>query len=149
MHAGVLLIGVLFSCAIPLDAQSWDGLRSLNPGDRVKVLDTSGQEQKAVFTNFSPDSIEITKGKNNLVIGRTRVRRVQQRTSSHRVRNVIIGTAIGLAIGLTVDYTLGTYLRNESGEDSGVRSITYIAPITLFGGIGAFLPAYRTVYRAP
>jgi hypothetical protein len=50
-------------------------------------------------------------------------------------------------VAVTVDQTLGTYLRNE-GVNNG-RAITYIAPIGLFGGIGAALSSYKTIYRAP
>jgi hypothetical protein len=80
-----------------------------------------------------------------IAIERNKVRRVQVRSGARRVRNLVIGAAIGLAVGVTVDQTVGAYLRNETG-DSG-RGITYAAPIVVFGGIGAALPGYRTVYR--
>ena len=51
-----------------------------------------------------------------MAIERTRVRRVQVKSASRRVRNIVIGAAIGLAVGLVADQTLGTYLRNEAGE---------------------------------
>jgi hypothetical protein len=56
-----------------------------------------------------------------------------------RVRNFVIAAAIGLAMGVTVDQTLGAYLRNETGDSH--RAVTYIAPIALFGGVAAVLPA--------
>jgi hypothetical protein len=30
---------------------------------------------------------------------------------------------------------LGAYFRNETGETSGTRAITYIVPIAIFGGL--------------
>jgi hypothetical protein len=144
-----LLIFVSLCCGLPLQAQSWDALRSLNPGDRVKVLETGGQEHSGVFARFSPNAISLTAGHNEVSVERSRVRRVQLRSGARRARRVLIGAAIGVAVGLTVDQTLGAYLRNESGEGTGSRAITYIAPIALFGGIAGAFPAYRTIYRAP
>jgi hypothetical protein len=71
---------------------------------------------------------------------------VKVRSTSRRVRNLLIGAGIGLAIGITADQTLGTYLRNESGDSQ--RPLMYAAPIALFGGIAGAFPAYRVVYSA-
>ncbi|HEY2016559.1 MAG TPA: hypothetical protein VGH38_23810 [Bryobacteraceae bacterium] len=139
------VIFAIFAFSLPLCAQSWDELHSLVPGDRINVLDTTGKELKGTFRAVSADAITVASGQSETAIERLRVRRVQVRSSSRRVRNAVIGVAIGLAIGVAVDQTLGTYLRNESG-DSG-RAATYAAPIALFGGVGALLPPYRTVYR--
>jgi hypothetical protein len=138
----------LLTCAIPLPAQSWDALSSLKPGETVKILDSARREQKGSFRTVSADAISIATGTREVAIERTRVRRVQVKSSSRRGRNVLIGVAVGLAVGLVADQTIGAYLRNESGESSGTRALTYIAPIGLFGGIGAAAAGYRTVYRA-
>lgn len=142
------IVVALLTCGIALRAQSWDELRGLNPGDRVKVVDTSGQQHKGVFTAVSADAISLEKDNSQIAIERSRVRRVQVRSTSRRVRNALIWSGIGVAVGATLDQTLGTYIRNESQESGGARALTYIAPIALFGGITAARPAYRTVYDA-
>ena len=147
MPVRILAIFTLLACAASLWAQSWDGLSSLNPGERVTVLEKSGREHKGVFRSVSTQAISIEERSSQVAIERARVRRVQAGSHAHRVRNLLIGAGIGLAIGLTVDQTLGTFFRNE-GHDSG-RAVTYIAPIAVFGAIGAALPGHRTVYRAP
>ena len=139
------VILTLLACGLPLCGQSWDVLRGLYPGDRIKILDNAGQEFKGAFTSATADSISMKSDNRELAIERPRVRRVQVRASSRRVRNILIGVGLGLAVGVTVDQTVGTYLRNEAGESR--RALTYIAPIALCAGIGAALPAYRTVYR--
>lgn len=144
MLSRLVLAWLTFGLA--LSAQSWDTLRSLKPGDSIKILDAAGHESKGAFRAATADTITLTTGKNQTSIERPRVRRIQVRSGSRRVRNALIGAGIGLAIGVTVDQTLGAYLRNETG-DSG-RAITYAGPIGLFGGLGAALPAYRTVFRA-
>jgi hypothetical protein len=132
---------------LSLSAQSWDGLKQLKAGDRVSVLDNTGKEHKGMFTAVSADAISLETGKGQESVERPRVRRVEVRSSSRRMRNVLIGVAVGVAVGVTVDQTLGAYFRNETGESGGARAISYVAPIAAFGGLGA-LPANRTVYRA-
>jgi len=138
---------VIFSCAIALGAQSWEDLSGLKPGDRVKVKDASGKEYKGSFRALSADAITIETRNKELSVERARVRRVQIASSSRRLRHFAIGAGIGFALGLITDQTLGAFLRNESGEGTGARALTYIAPIGLFGGIAAAAPAYKTVYR--
>ncbi len=139
------LLLALLAFGIPLHAQSWDELRGLKAGDRTIVQDTAGQDHKGAFRAVSAEAIAIETDKGEAAIERSKIRRVQVRSNQRRVRNAVIGAAIGVAIGVTVDQTLGAYLRNES-NGSG-RAVTYAAPIGLFGGLGAALPAYRTVYR--
>jgi hypothetical protein len=147
MLPGLLLLFSLLAGVVPLSAQTWDELHALKPGDRITVLDTGGQQRKGVFTAVSPDSISLQSNQSVVAIDRTRVRRVQLRLNSRRVRNIVIGVAIGVATGLIADQTIGRYLRNES--DTSGRPLIYIVPIALFGGISAAFPGYRTVYRAP
>jgi len=41
------IVLALMICGLPLHAQSWDAVRGLKPGDRVNVLDNSGQMHTA------------------------------------------------------------------------------------------------------
>jgi hypothetical protein len=154
----VVLAGILeqmtrffasFACILPLMAQSWDPVRALGAGARVKVREIGGVEHKGNVTAVTPDAIAIAVGTTTLSIERTKVGRVQVHAKSRRSRNIAIGAGIGLALGVAVDRTLGTYLRNEGVSGGGGRALTYIAPIGLFGGIGAALSPYKTIYRAP
>jgi hypothetical protein len=136
---------MLLACG--LFAQSWDGLNGLRPGEPVRVVDTNRVEHSGTFTAVSPTAISLHTRKGEVSVERTRVRRVQIRSTSRRLRNALIGAAIGVAVGLTVDQTLGARLRNESDESG--RTNTYFAPIALFGGLAGAFPAYRTVYKGP
>jgi hypothetical protein len=132
----------------PLCAQPWDALRDVQ-GKRVKVLDTAGVEHKGVCAAVTADAITVQSGNAQVSIEKTKVKRIQAASGTRRVRNLVIGAAAGVAVGLVTDQTLGQYLRNETGESAGARAVTYVAPIALFGGIGAALSGYHTVYRAP
>lgn len=127
-------------------ASSWESLQNLR-GQHVKVAEITGEEQKGVCDSITPEAITVNTGKGSVSIERAKVRRIQVSSGMRRLRNFAIGAAIGLAVGVVVDQTLGTYLRNETG-DSG-RAVTYAAPIGLFGGIGALQSGYRTVYHMP
>ena len=72
---------------------------------------------------------------------------MQVRSNQRRIRNVLIGAAIGAVVGLAVDQRLGRYLRNETGD--GGTALSYSIPIALCAGVGAWVPGYKTIYRAP
>lgn len=140
--------GILLACGLSLQAQSWDALHGLRPGETIKVEDTGRREYKGAFTTVSEHGISIEEHGGMVEIERARVRRVQVRADSRRMRNILIGAGIGLAVGLAVDQSAGRYLRNETGESGGTQALTYAVPVALFAGIGAGLSPYRTIYRA-
>ena len=148
LQTGVTYLAALLLCGSIIQAQTWDTLGGLRPGDRVKILDYAGEVHKGAFAAFTADAISVRTGKGETSIERRRVRRVQVRSSARRVRNILIGAGLGVAAGVVADQSIGRSLRNEIGESSGVRAAGYIAPIGLFAGIGAALPAYKTVYRS-
>jgi hypothetical protein len=139
-----LALAVLLG-AFPLSAQSWDAVRGLQKGDRVKVLERDGTEHKGAVTSVTPEAVSLATGTTQVSVDRPRVKRVQLHSPSRRVRNIAIGAGIGLALGVVVDQTVGAYLRNESSSTG--RPWSYIVPIGLFGGIGAALSPYRTIYN--
>src|ERR1044071_8631316 len=125
------LFAILTLASSAAFSQSWDSLRELKPGDRVVILDRTGNDHKGEFRSYTADTIRITNGKGEDAIERTKIRRVQVRASSRRLRHVLIGAGIGVGIGITVDQTFGTYFRNESGQSEGARALTYVAPIAI------------------
>lgn len=147
MRTLLLCLLALLPLQFPLRAQSWEALRELSPNDRIKVEITSGPGYLGIFQSVSADAISLDTGHGAVSVERTRVRRIQVRSTGRRIRRVVIASAVGLAIGITIDQSLGTLFRNESGETSGARAATYIAPSAVFGAIAAAFPAYRTLYR--
>ncbi len=77
------------------------------------------REFKGTLTSVSDSAIAIRESNGGEVsIERARVRRVELRSGSRRVRNALIGAGVGLAVGATVDLTLGVRLRNEGSGAS-------------------------------
>lgn len=140
------LLAVL-AIAVPLLAQSWEPVRALGAGARVKVSETSGVEHRGNVTAVTPDAITIATGSAALSIERTKVSRVRVHGKSRRARNIAIGAGIGVGVAVALDLTFGRYFRNEGADNH--RALTYIVPIGVFTAIGAALSPYKTIYRAP
>ncbi len=133
-------------CKLACGADSWDLLKSLRPGDAIRVMDASGN-RTGRFVKWSAEAITMEKGKSEVALERAQVERVQVKSGARRARNAAIGGAIGLALGVLADQTLGRYARNETGETTGARVATVMAPAGLFAGIAALTSGWRTVYR--
>jgi hypothetical protein len=127
----------------------WDEVQRLQKGAVVRVTATSDKTYRGTFTGLTHQSIVIVESKGEVSIAKKDVLRVDVKSKGRRTRNTLIGVGAGLAFGLVIDQTAGAYLRNETGESGGARAATVVLPAALFGGIGAVLPGYRTVYRAP
>lgn len=136
---------VLIACVLPVFAQSWEPVRALAPGARVRVREIGGVEHKGNVTAVTPDAITIATGAASVSMERTKVGRVQVHGKSRRARNMAIGAAVGAGVGLAMDQTFGQYFRNEGADNH--RAITYLAPIGIFTAIGAALSPYQTIYR--
>ena len=92
----------LVLCAVPARAQSWESVRGLQPGDRVKVQETGGKEHKGVVADRDPGS-DFARRQANAGLARPRPR--EAGSDSQRIaarRNIAIGAAIGVAPGSTV-----------------------------------------------
>jgi hypothetical protein len=129
-------------------SHDWGRLSQLRPGDRIQVIQTDGREQVGDFAAATADSLTITSASAQTRLERSRVRKVVVLSRSKRLRNTLIGAGIGFAVGLTLDQTVGTYLNNEVGYSAGARTLVYLAPIGLFGGIGAAIASHPTIYQA-
>src|ERR1700686_4058693 len=96
LKRGELMIGIqlcvyaivaVVAAGLPVSAQSWEALRGLQPGEQVKVQETSGQEHSGPLRAFSADVISLVVGKGEVAIEKARVRAVRVRTRGRRVRN--------------------------------------------------------------
>ncbi len=144
------LIALCFvSVGMAAERGAWTDVEKLKTGDRIRVQEKSGESHSAAFAGLTGTTLMLLKGTSQVGIERDKIERVQVKSSARRGRNAAIGAGIGVVLGLITDQTLGTYLRNETGESSAARVGTVLLPAALFGGIGAALPPYRTVYRAP
>jgi hypothetical protein len=136
-------------CVLGLEAQNWDALKELKPGDSIRVTDSDRQSHKGAFVRVTDASITVRDRDNEIALERARARRVEVKSGIRRLRNILIGAGIGVAVGITIDQTAGKRFGNEGAWDASDRAISYGAPIALLAGIGALWPHYRTLYRMP
>lgn len=142
---------LLFFILVPLlgmaqSAQdSWDNLKQLRPGEKIEVVDTSMKSFRGRFVAVSEEDITLEVGKSQESVGRSKVVRVSVRDTSHRTRNMLLGS--GIAGGIAIAAAIVPLAANSNEGNSCGACVAAIA--AGFGGgaaIGA-LPGNRTLYR--
>ena len=138
-----LSIIILAAACLLAQADNWNLLRGINPGQTTHVHTLDGRLNSGGFISTTDDNIVIRLRTGEQTFTRNQIKKISVRKSSKRWRNAGIGAAIGAsAIPVLVAANGGT------GEPLAVVHQTI-----LFGlagaGIGALLPGYDTLYRAP
>ena len=125
---------------------NWDNLKQLRPGQKIEVVDSSMKSLRGPFVSVSEEAITLQLGKGQESIERAKVVRVSVRDTSHRTRNMLLGSGIlgGIALAAAA-VPLGA--SSNEGNSCGVCVAVIAAG---FGGGAAFgaIPGSRTVYRA-
>lgn len=129
----------------------WQNVSTLQPGEKIQVVDSAGRKHSGRFTSVTSTAIILHENAGDETIPRENVVRVSG--GGHRARNALIGAAIGAGAGAAVGAagTTGGCTSNCIGK---VTRGDVIAVTTGFGAIvgalvGAILHANRTIYRAP
>jgi len=128
---------------------SWDNLKQLRPGEKIEVVGTSMETLGGPFVSVSEEAITLRVGKNPQSIERAKVVRVSVRDTSHRKRNMLMGTAVGAGIGLAIAVPVGMLCSNEGNCGTGQTAGAALAVVGLGAagaGLGA-IPGNRTIYR--
>ena len=124
---------------------SWDNIKQLKPGQKIEVVDTSMKSLRGPFVSVSEEAITLQVGKNPQSIERAKVVRVSVRDTSHRTRNMLLGSGIlgGIALGVAA-IPLGA--ASNEGNSCPVCVAVIAAGFGGGAGLGA-IPGSRTVYR--
>ena len=147
-----LTMAILLSVSCPLLAigqeprDSWDTLKQLRPGQKIEVVDSSMKMLKGPFVSVSDEAISLQVGKAEQSIARANVVRVSVRDTSHRTRNMLLGSGIAGGIAIAAAVTPLAINSNEGGS----CGVCVAAIAAGFGGgaaLGAVIPGSRTVYR--
>lgn len=147
MHAIRILFGFLFAFVLVQVVQAqqspWDNLSHIRPGTKVDVVEYSLRKTSGRFFRFSDADLTVRVANNDVNIARTQVYRVTI-VGKNRKRNTLLGLAAGGAAGVALGATL---MERESGYGGAVAGTT-VGFAGLGAGVGAMLPASKTVYRA-
>jgi len=141
---------VLLSCSLVALGQaprdSWDNLKGLRPGEKIEVVDASMKMLKGPLVSVSDEAITLQVGKSEQSVARAEVVRVSVRDTSHRTRNMLLGS--GIAGGIAIAAAAVPLMINSN--EGGSCCVCVAAIAAGFGGgaaLGAAIPASRTVYR--
>ena len=115
---------------------TWTALASLPIGTRLRITMKSGDKLKGIFSSASDDSLVLFVKKQERLIRREDVRRVESLSGSvggATVTGVLIGGATGAAVGGITGGLVGA-------EDDNAASVA-AAGVVILGGLGATIGA--------
>jgi hypothetical protein len=128
------------------DNTSWDNLsKALKVGKRIQVVQKNFTSFQGRFSAISDDELAFeAEGHETKTIARSEILRVS--SAGQRSRNALIGLAVGFGAGAAAGLAI------RGNPDVGNAAAAFgIGALGAAGGlgIGAALPANRTLYRAP
>lgn len=142
---------------------SWDNLKSLTPGQEIRVVTKKSKSYQGEFESLSDDGITLRQKARERTLDRKDVLRVSQKTGQgHPTRNFLIGAAVGagagLVIGLIANHVIWSHVNCTEGPafNCGYPPNPHWGIILTPGGFlaGTFIAAavsrhaWRDVYRA-
>ena len=149
---------VCFAGKVPSD---WTSLKMLQPGQKVRIIETNHKKESGRFVSLSDEAITLREKPGNESIARTSVLEVD--VSGHRLKHTLIGMAIGGGAGvITGAAAFGPTPCRPSPPGSlfsgcfdfdilnrGTGAAIFGAIGAIAGSVvGALLPAHKAVYRA-
>jgi hypothetical protein len=91
-----LLLSVL-SCGLRVagtKTESWENLKQLRAGDKIEVIDQNLRSFRGRLVCVSDEAIALQSKKGTVAVERANVFRVSVRDTSHRTRNMLLGSGI-------------------------------------------------------
>jgi hypothetical protein len=170
--AGFLVLTLLGACFGTLSASgqgskgrssSWDNLKTLTPGQEIRVVMNNFSSYQGEFQSLSDGGITLRRKATEQTLARKDVYRVSQKMGQdHSARNTLAGMAVGagagLGIGLIANHVIWSHVNCDEGPAfgcSGPPNPHWGIILTPVGGlagaaIGAAIPtrAWRDLYRA-
>ena len=127
--AGFLALALLAACfstwaASGQDSKgrssSWDNLKSLTPGQEIRVVMNNAKSYQGEFESLSDDGITLRQAAGEQTLARQDILRVSQKQGqNHQVRNALIGAVVGagagLGIGLAANHVIWSHTNCTEG----------------------------------
>jgi hypothetical protein len=122
---------------------SWENLNTLQPGERIQVLEMNSTKVSGTFVNVSDVAISL-QGPRQEMVQRQDVRSVKLWKQQHRWRNTLLGAAIGFGAGVLIG--AATYQQGFLGRgfQAGVGGLFGVVGGTV---VGTLWPSHKTIYR--
>lgn len=169
--AGFLVLALLPACfstgvASGQDSKgrssSWDNLKSLTPGQEIRVVMNNVKSYQGEFESLSDDGITLRQAVGQQTLARKDVLRVSRKGQNHRTRNAVngavVGAGVGLGGGLAADHVIWSHANCTEGPAFGCGyppnphwGIIGTPVVALAGTVvGAVMPTggWHEIYRA-
>lgn len=149
MRNTLLLLCVLaVSCgAVAQNNQaSWENLRGLRAGQKIKIVDSSSKKHSGNFESISDSAIVIKETSGESSIQKQDVRSVKLMRSNRRLRNSLIYAGIGAGAGAGIGAGVWESHGFLGGKGTGAAVCAGIGGLA---GIitGALLPTNEMIYK--
>ena len=93
---------------------SWDNLKSLTPGQEIRVVMNSVKSYRGEFGSWSGDGITLRQAEGEQTLARKDILHVSRQVGrNHQGRNFLIGTAVGAGSGLVIGTAVNNYIWNH------------------------------------
>jgi len=143
--AATLLASVMTAPAAARDDANWNSLKTLKPGQEIRVVQADGKRTEGTFAGFSDAALSVRTDR-IVAVAKDSVVRVYRKPRLSRSVRTVLGAGIGVAFGAVLNATIGQYLRNEAHDTSAAVWIG--AGAAAGAGIGAASGgSERIVYR--
>ena len=137
-----LSIIILAAASLVAQADNWNLLRGIYPGQTTHVHTLDGLLNSGGFISTTDDNIVIRLRTGEQTFTKNQIKKISVRKASKRWRNAGIGAAIGAS-------AIAVLVAANGGEVNPLVAVHAIFYGLVGAGIGALLPGYDTLYRAP
>jgi hypothetical protein len=136
---------------------SWADLNSLQPGQKIQVIQMNSKKDTGTFLDVSDTAIALQEKSGAQTIQKQDVRIVKLMKNTHRLRNTLIGAAAGAGVGAGIGAATyrpckpppGSYLFTCLIDFGRGPQSAFGAAVGLVGGAvtGALWPSHKILYR--
>jgi hypothetical protein len=135
--------------AVAQNAQSsWDSLRGLSAGQKIRVVGADSKKHSGVLESVSDTAIALRDANGEESIPRQDVRSVKLLRSDRRLRNTLIGLGIGAGAGAGIGAAAWESHGFLGGKADGALVCAAIGGVAGLV-VGVALPTDKTIYVAP
>jgi hypothetical protein len=150
----ICFLGIPCSALSQTSQKSWESLSTLQPGQKVQVVEMGSKAESGTFLSFSSTAISLQESAGAQVVQRQDVRRIKLMDHSHRLRNTLIGAGVGAGVGAVIGAATNLHPCGTASPCTPILSTPESAGIVAVVGfvsgavVGLLLPSHKTIYSA-
>ena len=151
----VCFLGIPSTAISQTSQQSWESLSTLQPGQKVQVVEMGSKTESGTFLSFSSTAISLQESAGAQVVQRQDVRSIKFMEHSHRLRNTLIAAGVGAGVGAVIGAATNLHPCGTASPSclpilSTPESAGIVAVVGFVGGavVGLLLPSHKTIYNA-